>query len=294
MGTSTQSTTPAERSGVLNVDDSLDIVESRARETAPREAVRSQQEKFLDPTDPRLPTKILPRVQVTPSGPAPEPVRNNVWVATHERPQSPDQRLILLRDPDSNQAAAFRVLRHRLAASGDPRLIVVAGATQGDGKTTMAVNLAMALGECNRARVLLVEANLRTPSLAKLFGFQPPVCFSDQLATHRERPTDQWSIVEVYSPALHVLAVDPVKAGRPLTDVPAYVVAIDTLRRSGYDYIVVDTPPILGSADVNLIEEQSDGVLLTVRAGKTRAREIRAALDQLSSAKFLGFAMLDE
>lgn len=291
MGTA-QANTPSD--GTLLGDDSLDVIESMAlpRDTAPREAVgaSSGSSRFLDPKDPRLATKILPKVQAAPE---PDPVRNHVWVATHERPPSPDPRLILLRDPDSNQAAAFRVLRHRLASAGDPRVIVVSSANRGDGKTTTAVNLAMALGECNRARVLLIEANLRTPSLAKLFGFQPPVCFSEQLAVHRERPLEQWSIVEVYSPALHVLAVDPVRGGRPLLDVPAYVVAMDTLRRSGYDYIVIDTPPILGSADVNLIEEQGDGLLMVVRAGETRARAIRSALDQVGTSRFLGFAMLD-
>ena len=289
MGTS-QGNTPPE--GIVLGDDSLEVIESLSvpRDTAPREAVR---DRFIDSRDPRLATKIMPKVQVSSVTAPAEPVRNNVWVATHERPQSPDPRLILLRDPDSNQAAAFRVLRHRLAAAADPRVIVVSSAEAGAGKTTTAVNLAMALGECNRARVLLIEANLRTPALAKLFGFQPPVCFSEQLAVHRERPLEQWSIVEVYSPALHVLAVDPVRSGRPLLDVPAFVVAMDTLRRSGYDYIVIDTPSILGSADVNLIEEHGDGLLLVARSGQTRARSIRAALDQLGTSRFVGFAMLD-
>ncbi len=57
---------------------------------------------------------------------------------------------------------------------------------------------------------------------------------------------------------------------------------------------MIDTPSVLGSAEVNLIEEQSDGIVMIVRSGKTRAREIRAALDQLSSNKMLGFVMLDE
>lgn len=283
MGTISANTPPE---GTL-IDDNLDVVESMSVPAREREAA-----KFMDPRDPRGATKILPKVQA-PIAPAAEPVRNNVWVATHERPQSPDQRLILLRDPDSNQSAAFRVLRHRLSAAGDPRVIAVTAPEQGDGKTTMAVNLAMALGECNRGRVLLIEANMRTPALAKLFGFQPPKCFSVQLQEHRERPLEQWSIVEVYSPSLHVLAVDPARAGRPLLDVPAFVVAMDTLRRSGYDHIVLDTPSVIGSADVNLIEEHVDGVLMVTRAGKTRARSIRAAVEQLNSTRLLGFALLD-
>lgn len=279
----------------MSADEYPDVIESMSREPSNVHARETIRTRFLDPKDPGVRTKILPKVDVERAAAqaAAEPQRTNVWVATHERPSTPDQRLVLLQDPDSHRAAAFRVLRHRLASAGDPRAIVVSSAEDGDGKTTLAVNLAMALGECNRARVLLIEANLRRPALAKLFGFQPPVCFSDQLASHRERPLEQWSIVEVYSPALHVLAVDPQKAGRPLTDVPALAVAMEALRASGYDYIVIDTPSVLGAADVNLIEEHGDGLLMAVRAGKTRARSIRAALEQLGPARMLGFAMLD-
>ena len=50
-----------------------------------------------------------------------------------------------------------------------------------------------------------------------------------------------------------------------------------SLLKKHYDYIVIDTPSVLGAADVNLIEEHGDGLLMAVRAGKTRARSIRAA-----------------
>jgi Mrp family chromosome partitioning ATPase len=227
---------------------------------------------------------------------APLPERGEkpkVWVATHKPAQDPDPRLILLRDPDSERAASFRILRHRLAERGDPRIIAVSSASAGEGKTTCAVNLAMALSECGRAKVLLVEANLRTPSLAALFGFLPPECFSAQLTRHRDRPLEPWSIVEAFSPHLHVAAVKPGEAARPLLDAPSFAIAMEMLARAGYDYIVVDTPPVLGSADVNLIEDSCDGVLLAVRARTTTGRALRRAVDQLSPAKILGAALLD-
>jgi len=228
--------------------------------------------------------------------PAPaDTVKTKVWVATHKLPADPDARLILLREPDGPRAASFRVLRHRLQERNDPRTIVVSSPDAGDGKTTCAVNLALALGECGRARVLLLEANLRAPSLAALFGFLPPECFSAQLERHRERPLDPWSVVEVGAPWLHVAAVKPGASteGRPLLDGVAFGIAIDMLKRGGYDYLVLDTPPVLGSADVNLVEDFADGVLLMAWSRKSSSRALRRAIDQLQPGKILGVTLLD-
>jgi Mrp family chromosome partitioning ATPase len=228
-----------------------------------------------------------------PAVPIAETERPKVWVATHKAPPDPDPRLILVREPDSVRAASFRVMRHRVAERGDPRVIAVTGPGARDGKTTTAANLALALSEFGRARVLLVEANLRAPQIAVLFGFLPPECFSVQLQRHRERPMDPWSIVEAFSPSLHVLAVKPGESNRPLLDAPAFAIAIDALIRVGYDYIVIDTPAVLGSADVNLIEDYVDAVILTARSGRTMGRSLRAAVEQLSPRKLLGVMLLD-
>ena len=219
--------------------------------------------------------------------------RPKVWVATHKAPPDPDPRLVLLREPDSARAASFRVMRHRMVDRGDPRIIAVTSAGARDGKTTCAANLALALGELGRAKVLLLEANFRAPQIAVMFGFLPPECFSMQLQRHRDRPLDPWSIVEVFSPSLHVLAVKPGEVNRPLLDAPAFAIAIEMLQRIGYDYIVIDTPPVLGSADANLVEDYVDATILACRAGQTLGRSLRAAIDQLSPRKLLGVALID-
>ena len=237
-------------------------------------------------------TQQLAAVEVQVGSPATTP-RTQVWVATHKPPEDPDARLILVREPDSARAASFRVMRHRLAERGDPRVIAVTSAGPREGKTTCAANLALALGECGRARVLLIEANFRTPALAALFGFLPPECFSVQLQRHKESPQEAWSVVEILSPSLHVLAVKPESEARPLLDGPAFGLAIDMLRHAGYDYIVIDTPPVIGVADVNLVEDAADGVLFTAWSRTTSARKLTQAVEQLSPAKLLGLALID-
>jgi Mrp family chromosome partitioning ATPase len=218
--------------------------------------------------------------------------QTQVVVSKHSMPEDVDPRLIMVREPDSPRAAAFRVLRHRLVERGDPRTICVTSAEPGEGKTTCAINLAMSLGECGRARVLLMEANFRNPRLAPMLGFRPPECFSEQLTRHREQPLDPWSVVEVFWPWLHVAAVDPKIGGKPLLDAPAFEIAVARLR-PGYDYLVIDSPPILGSADVNLIEDAVDAVLLACWARRSRGRSLTKAIEQLSPAKVIGVTLLD-
>jgi Mrp family chromosome partitioning ATPase len=219
--------------------------------------------------------------------------RTRVEVARHVLAGELDPRLVLLTEPDSPRSASFRVLRHRLAENGNPRLIAVSSPERGDGKTTTAANLALALGERGRARVLLVEANLRTPDLATVFGFLPPTCFARQLAAHREHPMDAWSVVDIADTGLHVAAVHPDTARGALVDGVALGVALAALARAGYDYVVVDTPAVLGAADVNLVADYAHGVLLVSRAGKTTARALRRAVEQVAPAHLLGLMLLD-
>lgn len=225
------------------------------------------------------------------AGPAPE-----ISLTQHHLPndeQGTDPRLVLLTDPDSEQAANFRVLRHHILEAGRPQVIVVSSARADEGKTTTAANLALALAECGRAKVLLVEANLRRPQLAGMFRVVPSWCFAEQLAAHRHQPLLPWSLIDIPQLWLHVAAVSPRIEQNQLLDAPAFAIAMERLRLGGYDHIVIDSPPILGSADVNLIQDAADGVLLTLRGRVSTARDLRRAIDQLSPARVLGSVLLE-
>lgn len=200
--------------------------------------------------------------------------------------------LAMITHPHSMRADAYRALRHKLSSTGDPKVIGVTSAGRREGKTTAAINLAASLREGARGRVLLLEANLRAPSIAQTMGFVPPVCFGEQLIRHRKDPLEPWVAAEPLSP-LHVMAINPQLRHSPLLDPIGFSIAIDRLRMAGYDYIVVDTSPVLESADVNMIADSVDGLLMVALARKSDTKSIKRAINQIGSMTFLGTILLE-
>src|SRR6185503_2186736 len=106
--------------------------------------------------------------------------------------------------------------------AGRPQVVIVSSAQQGEGKTTVAANLALALAECGRAKVLLAETHVRRPQLANVFRCIPPWCFAEQLAAHRAQPGLPWNIIEIASYWLHVAPLNPRIEKTQLLDAPAF------------------------------------------------------------------------
>ena len=65
------------------------------------------------------------------------------------------------------------------------------------------------------------------------------------------------------------------------------------MRLGGYDHIVVDAPPVLGSADVNLMADSADGVVLALRARRSTTRDLRRAIDQIGQSKIAGTVLVE-
>lgn len=237
------------------------------------------------------PTALVPPLpkSLSPAGPPPE-----IALTQHHLPQDedPDPRLTLVTEPDSERAAAFRVLRHHLLELGRPQVIIVSSPQPGDGKTTVALNLALALAECGRAKVLLAETHVRRPQLANVFKLIPPWCFAEQLAAHRHQPMLPWSLIEIPQLWLHVAAISPRIEKTQLLDGPAFAIAMERLRTGGYDHIVIDAPPVLGSADVNLMADAADGVVFAVRSRRSTTRDLRKAVEQVGASKVAGTVLV--
>ncbi|WP_437970951.1 hypothetical protein WMF04_17435 [Sorangium sp. So ce260] len=202
----------------------------------------------------------------------------------------------LLRSAPAPALAALRVLRHRLdqRRGGEPLAVAVVSPGRAEGKTALAVRLAMTLAEAERARVLLVEGHLARPRVAAILGLRlpPHASFSEQLRRRMAGEARPLGVIAV-SPSLSVLAEPSLEASYPAAlHSVHFEAALRTLRRY-YDYVVLDGPPVLGSGDANVIEDASDGILLVARASLTRASSLTRAAEQLGDRRILGVILND-
>jgi len=224
------------------------------------------------------------------AGPEVAPAR--VVVSRFALPAQIDPHLSVLQPEATTRAAGFRALRHRLTEQRDPRAILVTSAQDGEGKTSCAANLALALAESGRFKVLLVEANLRRPKLASIFRFQPGRCLLAQWAIHREQIESPWAVTEIQPVGLHMLVVAPGGPTDAILHGPTFAASLARLRLV-YDYVVLDGPSILTSADTSIIQDSVDAVVVVARSGVARNRTVKQALDQLSADRVAGVVLMD-
>lgn len=165
---------------------------------------------------------------------------------------------------------------------GGPSVVVLTSPAPGDGKTTITVNLAIALAQSKR-RVLLIDGDLRRPRLHKLFGVSMRPGLSDLLQDDPtgERPADPVVPNPMSIPNLHLLPSGPLT----IPDAPLLsngrLASLIARLRSEYDIVLVDTPPVLQSPDARLLGRLADGVILVVRSRKTTHQDAIAALARL-------------
>jgi capsular exopolysaccharide synthesis family protein len=209
-----------------------------------------------------------------------------------------DEHLVSLVSPASFPAEQYRALRHiveQMHRDGALQVAAVTSPAPGDGKTTTAINLAGALAQAPEARVLLIDADLRRPSvdLRRLsVGVQLGGDDSGRpgLVEALLDPTVSLEdAVRLYPP--FNLAVLP--AGRS-PDRPYEVLKSPRLEellkeaRRRYDFVVVDTPPVVVVPDSRIIAKWLDGFLLVVAAHKTPLKLVEEAVNLLDADKVIG------
>jgi Mrp family chromosome partitioning ATPase len=234
--------------------------------------------------------RVLPAAggrKARPSVPAAE-----VAVSHHTVPGGRAWPLVVLGQRFLPQAAAVRSLRHRLVEKGDPRVVLVTSAARKEGKTFCAANLALALAEIRRSRVLLLEANVYHPSLASLFGLRQVPCFLEQLEAHKRDFMAPWKVAQLSTHDLHLMAIDSRTERVRALEGAIFTNTMDSLR-GRYDYIVIDGPSVNAGPDVALLEDAVDGIFFTARADQARARSLKYAIEQISPQDMLGVVLLD-
>ena len=196
--------------------------------------------------------------------------------------QRPSERaeLALLASPKSQLSESYRALRTSIllsTAGSPPQIIMVTSAVAQEGKTTTSVNTAIMLAQQGR-RVLLVDADLRRPSLHHFFGISPRRGLSTFLAGEDADP----EIVAV--PSVTGLFVAPAGPAPPRpAELLASAIMGEQLQRwrIEYDHIVIDTPPVLSVTDGVLLSVEADAVVLVIRASSTTKEALRRSRDLL-------------
>lgn len=177
---------------------------------------------------------------------------------------------------------AFRQLRTNLAFVGGAhplRTIVVTSAREGEGKTSVAVNLAISFSQQQR-RVLLVDCDLLASGLHRVFAL-PAGPGLQQLVLQRAAPGDVVRTTAV--PGLCVVTAGNAVDGTDVLGNPALAEALERLGEE-FDVLVLDTPPVLAVSDTLLLGVAADGVVLVARAGDSRIGDVVEALRHLEAA----------
>jgi capsular exopolysaccharide synthesis family protein len=192
----------------------------------------------------------------------------------------PEARLVALDAPDSAAAEHYRVLHQRvlrLAASRPIRILAVTSVGRREGRTITAANLALTAAREGRA-TLLVEGDLRRPTLARILGLAPRAGVAEVLAGRAELGE---AVIRV-GPLALLLAGDAGEGADPgpLLRGPAAAALVDRLR-AGWELVVVDAPPALAFSEGDRLSGEADAALLVVRAGTTPRQVVRLALDAL-------------
>jgi capsular exopolysaccharide synthesis family protein len=224
---------------------------------------------------------------------APERIIQSDWLnvpadrVLHPVP-TPEQRLVVMTDPDSHGAEMFRVLATRLAHMQQKRQLqklLVTSSVVDEGKSVVAANLALTLARRSGEKVLLIEADLRRPTVSALFS-------STQL-----RGIGEWnegklaledSLYQIRDLPVWLLAAGrPIDEPLPLLESGRFVKMLEAVSQH-FDWIIMDATPMLPMADSTSIARLVDGVLVVVRDGYTRKKVLNKALETIDKNKLLG------
>ncbi|QPG72103.1 polysaccharide biosynthesis tyrosine autokinase [Mycolicibacterium mucogenicum] len=189
-------------------------------------------------------------------------------------------------------AEAFRKLRTNLsflAVDNPPRVIVVTSSVAGEGKSTTAINIALALAE-GEQNVVLVDGDMRRPSVAKLLGVDGPVGLSTVLSgavsldeALQKTRFDRLSV-------LSAGAIPPNPSELLGSQVASKLLAE---LRAQFDYVIIDSSPLLAVTDGAILAAHSDGAIMLARYGRTRREQMAHAVSNLQAvgATLLGVVL---
>jgi len=205
-----------------------------------------------------------------------------------------DERLVSILDPKSAAAEQYKKIRTRILQFPDfaPKTILITSSTPQEGKSTTAANLAITIAQGFDEHVLLLDCDLRRPSLERFFGLDSWYGLTDYMMGDIDLPG---IIRDTCVSKLKILS-----SGSPSYK-PSEVISSRKMKdliqelKSRYDdrYIIIDSSPVAASDEPDILAKQVDGIILVVRAGKTPREVIEATLKSLEGRNILGIVFND-
>jgi len=196
--------------------------------------------------------------------------------------KTPENPLVVRDDPRSPRAESFRTLRTNLQflnIGETARSFVVTSSIPGEGKSTMAANLAIVLALAGK-KVIVIDADLRKPKLAAYLGLEGGAGLTDILVG-RSEPNDviqRWGDTNLYVLPAGKIPPNPSE----LLGSSAMVSLIRGLEKS-FDTVLFDTSPLLPVTDAAILSKNTSGALLVVAAGRTHKNQVRGAVTALQN-----------
>ncbi len=216
--------------------------------------------------------------------------KNGSFNAPNSLPIGINPSLITLLKPHSAASEQFRQLKTNILfpEKGEaPRTIMITSASPHEGKSFVSVNLAISIAQSIDEFVLLMDCDLRSPSIADLFGFERAQGLSEYLSS-------EISLASVLKKTfIDKLTILP---GGSIPPNPSELLSSEQMRRMLQEvklrysdrYILIDTPPPYITSETNAIARYVDGIILVVRHGKTRKKEVQDIIDIYGKDKILG------
>ena len=204
-----------------------------------------------------------------------------------------DDKLVSFFAPSSMVTEQFRKLRTHIIKSGvgnAPKIILVTSAMSGEGKSLVAVNLASIIAVELHSHALLVDCDLRNPSLTRWFGLQEKKGLSDYLMGKSEM---QDILIKTSIDKLNILS------GGSIQENPVELIGSNKMKsliqdlKARYDdrYIIIDSSPILATTEPSVLSEMVDGIILVIKSGDTPRETIQQAVKLLNKNKILGVVL---
>jgi capsular exopolysaccharide synthesis family protein len=230
-------------------------------------------------------------IVVGPTPQAVEPTFDLASIPVENVTIAPETRIVYHLDPDSPGADRFRLLRMRLSPlweSGKLKTLLITSAQPQDGKSTVALNLATALAEQGRRSVLVIEGDLYRPSLAERLGLSRRPGLAECLETD-QAPLPLLRRIE---PLGWYLLPAGTPEGNPTELLQSgKLLKVFEALRPHFDWILVDSPPVLPLTDTLSLRRYVDAGLLVVRADRTVKDAVEAAVGRIGTQHLVGVVL---